>query len=582
MPLSKAVPCAGLAVVFLCLLAQASHLHLTGFEHRSNDEFLYFKSTKEMLHSGNYLSPTFFGEDRFEKPILFYWFILLSFKTFGVSWVAARAVSVGFALLSVWLTWLISRQFFSERISFLSGILLITMPLFFAHTRTAVPDMALNFFIVLGFYALTKFVRTGRRRFSLILFVACGLGFMIKGFPALIPLLALGIYAVWCRDFQLWKKAGWIEGFFIMALIIAPWFLYMIDHHGKAFLDHVMTNEVEHRVINLDTGNLLPRAAGFVVHNFFYYLGILWNNLAPWSLFLIVGLPYLWWKQSKESEERVGLRLLMSCLFAVFFLFVFIAMEQYNVQYLMLLTTPAAILSSYILLLPLEGEGNALELLRVSRKFICLFVFSVGFLLFGFFITFFTQWNQFLIGLAVLGLYVAALVSVTRSRDVIWPPLLLGFLIIFVTSQMSFFAKNRLSVFASLESAAHVINSDKKDDEALIGIGGSIDPKKIWMFFDQRIEQGRLQRLFSESPKAYVAVTAYQLKTEKEDGDIFKAIEEGNSAALPAGNYEIIWKDKIMAKKLALDAGFFQALLKFDRATVEKYILEDIYIIKKT
>ena len=171
----KAVPLAGLAVVLLCLLFQARHLHLTGFEHRSNDEYLYFKSTHEMLQSGDFLSPTFFGENRFEKPILFYWLILLSYKIFGISWVAARSISVFFAFLSVLFTWLISRQFFDERISFLGGMLLITMPLFFAHTRTAVPDMTLNFFVVLGFYAMIKFVRTTRKKFSTLLFTSCAL-----------------------------------------------------------------------------------------------------------------------------------------------------------------------------------------------------------------------------------------------------------------------------------------------------------------------------------------------------------------------------------------------------------------------
>src|SRR5262245_23956150 len=114
----------GLIFIFLCLLAQSSNLHLTGFEHRCNDEYLYIKSTHEMLEKRDFLSPTFFGENRFEKPILFYWLILLSYKIFGVTWTAARAVSVFFAFLSVLFTWLISREFFSGRVSFLSGILL--------------------------------------------------------------------------------------------------------------------------------------------------------------------------------------------------------------------------------------------------------------------------------------------------------------------------------------------------------------------------------------------------------------------------------------------------------------------------
>ena len=83
-------------VVFLCLFLLSLFvfsrgLNIHGLEYR-DDEIFYFQSTQEMLKSGDILSPTYFGEDRFQKPILYYWLVLLSYKLFGIGWFSARFV----------------------------------------------------------------------------------------------------------------------------------------------------------------------------------------------------------------------------------------------------------------------------------------------------------------------------------------------------------------------------------------------------------------------------------------------------------------------------------------------------------
>ena len=71
-------------------------LDIHGLEYR-DDEIFYFKSTQEMLNTQSIFSPTYFGENRFQKPILFYWMILTSYKIFGVNWFGARFIAALFA-----------------------------------------------------------------------------------------------------------------------------------------------------------------------------------------------------------------------------------------------------------------------------------------------------------------------------------------------------------------------------------------------------------------------------------------------------------------------------------------------------
>lgn len=127
----------------------AQNLGVHGLEYR-DDEIFYYKSTHDMVDTGEYLSPKYFGEDRFQKPILFYWLVLLSYKIFGMNWFGARFVSVFFAGMTVWCTWMIGKSLFNRKVATLSTIILMTVPLFFRHAKNVVPDMALNFFLLFG------------------------------------------------------------------------------------------------------------------------------------------------------------------------------------------------------------------------------------------------------------------------------------------------------------------------------------------------------------------------------------------------------------------------------------------------
>src|SRR3989338_835144 len=148
-----------LLVIFIAgLFLFTRHLSHHGLEFR-DDEIFYVKSTQEMVKTGNYLSPKYFGSDRFQKPILHYWLIILSYKIFGINWFAARFVGVIFGALTLCVSWLIAKELFDRRTATLSVVILSTVPLFLRHAKNATPDMPLNFFIVLAIYFGIMFLR---------------------------------------------------------------------------------------------------------------------------------------------------------------------------------------------------------------------------------------------------------------------------------------------------------------------------------------------------------------------------------------------------------------------------------------
>jgi len=54
------------------------------------DEPAYAQAAREMLEGGDWVTPHFNGRPRFDKPILFYWLISLSYRLFGVTEFAVR------------------------------------------------------------------------------------------------------------------------------------------------------------------------------------------------------------------------------------------------------------------------------------------------------------------------------------------------------------------------------------------------------------------------------------------------------------------------------------------------------------
>ena len=61
---------------------------------RGTDEPVYGETAKEMLLTGDWLSPRIYGEFWYDKPPLFYWLEAISFKLFGLSTWSARLPSV--------------------------------------------------------------------------------------------------------------------------------------------------------------------------------------------------------------------------------------------------------------------------------------------------------------------------------------------------------------------------------------------------------------------------------------------------------------------------------------------------------
>ncbi|MBU06100.1 MAG: phospholipid carrier-dependent glycosyltransferase [Dehalococcoidales bacterium] len=266
------------AFTLLCFFAFTYNLGEVPPYH--SDENFYVTSTRNMVNSGDYLTPVYHDKKRFAKPILFYWLTAASYKAFGTSLFSARLVSAFFGALCIPLVYAIARRLFDRQTAMLSAFLLPGCYLHYQIARWAITDMALNFFILLAIYFFIRGLRDDPDRGTLIYFAyaSMGIGFMIKGPPAvLIPALAVGIFTLVLFDRSIFSQLRLASGTVILSVLIVPWFATMFSLHGDEFKNHILGAEFRDRIIH-DTPFSL------------YYLGVTLRYYLPWSLFFIAAL----------------------------------------------------------------------------------------------------------------------------------------------------------------------------------------------------------------------------------------------------------------------------------------------------
>jgi len=560
-----------IALFFLCVVFFMQGISRHGVEYR-DDEIFYFESSQEMLQSGELLSPTYFGQDRFQKPILFYWLIIFAFKVLGVNWFAARLVAVIFAGLTVCLTYAIARRFFDTKVAVLSSFILMTTPLFFRHAKNVVPDMALNFFIVLSIYWAMRFADDpARKRNAFLFFVFCSIGFMIKGFAALIvPVLALVAFSLGSGKRELLRKINFPLGLVVFAVIVLPWFVYMIMVHGSAYADYMLVHETKDRLLVGGQGNVILNTLLSFLRNAAFYLKILWNYFAPWSLFALLGIP---WAAVKLAKGRSGEPALLWLVGWFFIVLIFFSLVHVTINhYILVLSTPFAILLAHFFVNGCEEKAWVRQLVK-SLAVILLFF---GFLAWSFVFVFLAGASA--LWLAVFAALLAGLVGIiVKGREPARAVLLVALFLVFVLSQTSVMFKAGLAGHDTLARFAATINR-QLDQDTVVGVGShDLHEKEFQVYFSSRIEKVANSDT-SETRQMLTDLFAHQ-------GRVFCLIIgrdfQSNRDLFQDRNIRIVQKDYIFRKRLYLDRNFLYALLTLDRKVIHDYLMEEVILLEK-
>jgi 4-amino-4-deoxy-L-arabinose transferase-like glycosyltransferase len=255
---------------------------------------------RNMITSGDWVTPRLDGVIYLEKPPLIYWLLAVSYKIFGVHDWAARIPIALSAIALAWLTAAFGIWACGKRAGFYAGLCMATCVGIWLFTRVLIPDVMLTFTIALAMWALLRVLdddEPNPRAWAYVLAASLGTGLLLKSLIGVVFPVAAGlIYLAITRQLfvaRTWKRLHPFAGVAIILLIAAPWHVLATlrnppyfdftmrsvpgEYHG--FLWFFFINEQLLRFLNLR----YPRDYNTVPRVYFWLLHLAW--LFPWSLY---------------------------------------------------------------------------------------------------------------------------------------------------------------------------------------------------------------------------------------------------------------------------------------------------------
>jgi 4-amino-4-deoxy-L-arabinose transferase-like glycosyltransferase len=276
------------------------------------DEAFYAQSGREMVEQGDWITPHYNYEYRFQKPVFFYWLVAGAYVVAGVGETAARFPSALAGLALALMTWAVGRRWVSPAAGVVAGAIVATSFGYFTIAHASLPDLPLAAFITLATWALFEAgapatdpaASTGgtaaaapddrtRRRWVLLAGLAIGFGMLTKGPVALVlPALVYLVARLVMADGLLpsargWFGLRWIDvalGALVLLAVALPWFLAMADVHGVAYLRRFFVGENLERFATERYNGRRP---------LWFYAPIIFGGLAPWSSLMVLWIPSL-------------------------------------------------------------------------------------------------------------------------------------------------------------------------------------------------------------------------------------------------------------------------------------------------
>jgi len=251
---------------------------------------------REMLATGDFITPRLDGVNYFEKPPLVYWVTAASEKVLGLNEWAVRVVPAAFALWGVLLTYAAARRLHGRNAGVLSAMVLGTSLLWFVIGHIPILDMAVSVFMAHALFCFLLGVRepapstgsgqapstgsgqAGRRRWLFYqLYISMALATLTKG---LMGFLVTGaVMFLWLLIFDQWKRLRPLylpTGALIFLAIALPWHV-LAAMHNETWVHRYIVFEHFERFLTTAASRTGP---------WYYFIGILVAGLIPWTGFL--------------------------------------------------------------------------------------------------------------------------------------------------------------------------------------------------------------------------------------------------------------------------------------------------------
>ena len=254
------------------------------------DEGRYAEIAREMLTTGDWVTPRLNGLKYFEKPPLQYWVTAAAYRAFGVHEWTARLWPAVAGLLAVVAIGIAGRALGGPALGVFAGIALAGTLWHAGMAQIVSLDSSLAFFLALAFAGLVIAQRAGtgattRRTWMWITWAAMAGATLSKGpIGVALPAGALVVYTLVNRDFALWRRLHITSGAVLFLVIVAPWFI-AVARANDEFLSFFFIHEHLQRFLTEEH----QRTGAW-----YYFVPIALAGSLPWLVILAFGARRVW------------------------------------------------------------------------------------------------------------------------------------------------------------------------------------------------------------------------------------------------------------------------------------------------
>ena len=273
-----------------------------------SDEGRYAEISREMLVTGDWVTPRYNGYKYFEKPPLQIWATATAFNLFGIGDWQARLWTALTGFLTILFVGFTGARIYNARAGWIASLVLASSPMWVIGGHINSLDMGLSAFLVAALCSLllaqTSRLQSGTRNWMWACWAFMGLATLSKGVIGLaIPGMVFVVYSITAWDWKIWKRLYIISGTIVFLAITAPWFV-LVAQRNPEFLEFFFIHEHLQRFTQTAHSRTGP---------IYFFIPLLILGFLPWVAQIPGAIGQAW----QERNRQFSSGWLLTCWFAV-------------------------------------------------------------------------------------------------------------------------------------------------------------------------------------------------------------------------------------------------------------------------